>query len=138
MLEAQAALGWGVIVTLLTLLGVVYLSQASQMIASGYEMQQLAAELRELQKENTYLEAEVATGQRVRQLQRQAIELGFSPAAPEDIEYLSVPNYPPTPGQMAVTAQPKSPERKGGLVGWWLGLTRGFTGWTRSTAGEGF
>ncbi len=136
--EAQAALGWGVIVTLLTLLGVVYLSQASQMIALGYDMQQLTTELKDLQKENTYLEAQIAAGQRVEQLQRQAIELGFSPSGPNDIEYLPVNDYPPTPGQVEAVAPPAPPEPVGGLTSWWRGLSRGFTGWTRSTVGEGF
>jgi hypothetical protein len=135
--EAQTALGWGVVVVLLTLLAVVYLSHASQTIASGFHMQQLAIELKELQKENTYLEAQIAAGQRVEQLRAQAIQLGFVPAGPEEIEYLPVDNYPPTPGQAAVTAPSQPLEATGGLVSWWGGLTRGFTGWTLSTAGEG-
>ena len=136
--EAQAALSWGVIVALLALLGVVYLSEASQMISSGYHLQEMAGRLRELQKENTYLEAQIAAGQRVEQLNRQAIELGFSPARPEDIEYLPVPNYPPTPGQPMAAAAPDLREPVGELARWWSGLVGGFTGWTRSTAGEGY
>jgi hypothetical protein len=136
--EAQAALGWGVVVVLLTLLAVVYLSQASRTIASGFHIQQLAMELKELQKENTYLEAQIAAGQRVEQLMSQAIQLGFVPAGPEDIEYLPVDNYPPTPGQAAVKVPPQLPSTTGGLAGWWGGLTRGFSGWTRSSVGEGY
>jgi hypothetical protein len=136
--EAQAALGWGVVVVLLTLLAVVYLSHASQTIASGFHMQQLAIELKELQKENTYLEAQIAAGQRVEQLRAQAIQLGFVPAGPEEIEYLPVDNYPPTPGQAAVKVSSRPLETTGGLASWWGGLTHGFTGWTRSTAGEGY
>lgn len=136
--EAQAALSWGVIVALLALLGVVYLSEASQMISSGYHLQEMAGRLRELQKENTYLDAEIATAQHVEQLQRQAIGLGFSPAHPGDIEYLPVPNYPPTPGQPVVEVAPDPRESVGEPTGWWRGLVRGFMGWTRSTAGEGY
>lgn len=136
--EAQSALGWGVVVALLSLLGVVYLSQASQQIGSGYHMQVMTYELKELQKDNIYLEAQIAAGQQVEQLHRRAIALGFSPADPEDIEYLPVHNYPSTPGQAPPGIHLVVPEPQGGLNGWWQGLTRGFTGWTRATAGEGY
>lgn len=135
--EAQSALGWGVVVALLSLLGVVYLSQASQQIASGYHMQVMTFELKELQKDNTYLEAQIAAGQQVEHLRRKAIALGFSPADPEDIEYLPVNDYPSTPGQVPLPTPQVVPEPERGLNGWWRGLTSGFTGWTRATAGEG-
>lgn len=137
-LEAQAALSWGVIVALLAMLGVVYLSEASQKISSGYRLLEMSSELRELQKENTFLDAEIAAAQQLKQLQSQAVELGFSLATPEEIEYLPVPNYPPTPGTPVEVTKPARVESEGGLAGWWRGLTRGFTGWTRATAGEGY
>ncbi len=136
--EAQAALSWGVVVALLAMLGVVYLSEASQKISSGYHLLDMASKLRELQKENTFLDAEIAAAQQLEQLQRQAIELGFSPATPEDIEYLPVPNYPPTPGEPMIAPAPGPSEPERGLAGWWRGLARGFTGWTCATAGEGY
>jgi hypothetical protein len=136
--EAQAALSWGVIVALLAMVGVVYLSEASQKISSGYRLLEMASQLRELQKENTYLDAEIAAGQQLEQLRSQAIGLGFSPATPEDIEYLSVPNYPPTPGGPMVVLVSEPPDSERGLAGWWRGLAQGFTGWTRRTAGEGY
>jgi len=135
--ETQAALGWGVVVALLALLGVVYLAQARQIIASGYNMQKWTAELKELQEQNTYLEDQIAAGQPIEHLQARARELGFVPARPEDIEYLVVENYPPTPGQAAGAAA-QTPEPPGGVGRWWSGLARGFTGWTQSTAGGGY
>lgn len=134
--EAQSALGWGVVVVLLTLLAVVYLSHASQTIASGFHMQQLSAELKELQKENTYLEAQIAAGQSVEQLMAKAVQLGFVPSGPEEIEYLVVDNYPPTPGQPDVEVSTEPMASTGLLANWWGGLTHAFSGWTRSSAGE--
>ncbi len=135
--EAQSALGWAVVLVLVTLVAVVYLSQASQTIASGFHIQQLAAELRELQKENTYLEAQIAAGQRVEKLTSKAIQLGFVHAGPEEIEYLVVDNYPRTPGQATAQVPTEAVAAVGGLADWWAGLTRAFTGWTSETAGEG-
>ena len=137
-LEAQAALSWGVIVALLAMLGVVYLSEASQKISSGYRLLEMSSELRELQKENTFLDAAIAAAQQLKQLQGKAIELGFMLATPEDLEYLPVPDYPPTSGVPMELAEPAVSQPEGGLAGWWRGLTRGFAGWTRASAGEGY
>jgi len=126
------------VVALLTLLGVSYLAQGSQVVESGYHILQLTAELRALQEENTYLEAEIAASQSVERLQQRARTLGFWVAGPDQIEYLLVENYPPAPGPAVVLAPETQPAPADGLVGWWRGLTRGFTGWTRSTVGRGF
>lgn len=136
--EARAALGWGVAVALLALSGVSYLAQGSRVIVSSYRIRQLTAELRALQEEKTFLEAQIAAGQSVEHLQQRAAALGFVAARAEDIEYLTVADYPPAP-ELSVAAPPTA--RSGtaaGLVDWWHGLARGFTGWADSTAGKGF
>ncbi len=135
--EAQSALGWGVVVTVLALLGVIYLTQGSQAIVSSYHIQVRTWDLRILQQENAKLDAQIATAQSVGTLRNRAIELGLLPAGPDDIEYLTVNNYPPVPGQVMIAQPATPPQPAGGLAGWWQSLTRGFRGWTKATAGTG-
>ena len=92
--EAQAALGWAVILVLLALLGVIYLSQASRIAVVGRRVQQLQGELDGLKRENAELERLIAAAQSLERLQERAIQQGFRTATTEDIEYIIVPNYP--------------------------------------------
>lgn len=98
--EAQAALGWGVILVLVALLGVIYLTQASRIAAVGRRVQVLQNELIDLKRENVELERHIAEAQSLEQLQEMAVRKGFAQAFPDDIEYVTVLNYP------AATAEP--------------------------------
>lgn len=92
--EAQAALGWGVILVLAALLGTIYVSQASRIASVGRRVQILQNELIELKRENNDLERDIAAAQALDRLQAEAIRLGFVEANPDDIEYIIVPDYP--------------------------------------------
>jgi len=133
--EAQAALGWGVVVALAALVGVLYLTLGSEAVISGYNMQRMTWELKLLQQENTKLEAQIAKYQSVNALQSRAQELGFIPADPEDIEYMPVNEYPPVPEEPVIVHPQIAPQESEGS--WWDNLLRGFTGWTKATAGGG-
>lgn len=110
--EAQAALGWGVILVLVALLGAIYLTQASRIAAVGRRIQLEQNELTTLKRENSALEQQISEIQSLDWLQQEAIRLGFVPAQPEEIEYIIVPNYPAataTPINIALTATPLAP-----------------------------
>ena len=92
--EAQAALGWGVILVLAALLGTIYVSQASRIASVGRRVQLLQNELTELKRQNNELERDIAAAQALDRLQAEAIRLGFVEADPNDIEYIIVPDYP--------------------------------------------
>jgi hypothetical protein len=92
--EAQAALGWGVILILAALLGAIYLNQASKIASIGRRVQQLQFDLNDLKRVNGGLERDIAQGQSLQRLDAEAVRMGFVRARPEDIEYLIVPNYP--------------------------------------------
>ena len=92
--EAQAALGWGVILVLAALLGTVYVSQASRIASVGRQVQILQNELTELKRQNNDLERDIAAAQALDRLQAEAVRLGFVEADPDDIEYIIVPDYP--------------------------------------------
>ena len=92
--EVKAAATWGVMLALAMLIGAIYLSQSSRIASAGREVQELQYELSVFKQENAKLEREIAELQSLERLQQGAIELGFVKAAPEDVEYLVVPNYP--------------------------------------------
>ncbi|MEJ2747238.1 MAG: hypothetical protein P8183_04900 [Anaerolineae bacterium] len=120
--EAQAALGWGVILLLSALLGVIYLSQTSHIAAVGRHVQVLQEELDVLKRDNNDLERQIAEAQSLERLQRDAQRLGFVQAQSGDIDYIVIPDYPvaaettPTPAPPVVTTPPAETI---GEVLWW-------------------
>jgi cell division protein FtsL len=94
--EAQAAIGWGVILLIITLLGAIYLNQSSKIAAVGRHVQELEFELDEVKRENTQLEREIAEAQSLDRLYGEVGRMGFVPADVSSIEYLVIPNYPST------------------------------------------
>ncbi|NHZ72274.1 MAG: hypothetical protein GWP17_04210 [Aquificales bacterium] len=92
--EAQAAVGWGIILVLVAILGTVYLSQASRTAVAGRRVQIRQNELDSIKRENADLEKKIAEAQSLEKLQAQAQAMGFIQAQPENIEYLLIPDYP--------------------------------------------
>lgn len=92
--EAQAAVGWGIILIFGALLGTIYLTQASRIATVGRHVQVLQNQLIDLKRENNDLEQKIAEAQSLDRLQAEAVRLGFVPADPEDIQYLIIPDYP--------------------------------------------
>ncbi len=92
--EAQAAMGWGVILLIITLLGAIYLNQSSKVAAIGRHVQELDYNLAEIQRENRQLEREIAEAQSLERLQKEMDRLGFVPSNVFDIEYLVILDYP--------------------------------------------
>jgi cell division protein FtsB len=71
----------------LTLAAALYLMLVSQTAARGRHIQQLQAELYQLQRENHQLEVEIARKGSVKALRERALEMGFGPA--ERVEFFS-------------------------------------------------
>lgn len=105
--QAQAATGWAVILILGALLGVIYLNQASKIAAIGRHVQRVQADLDEVKRTNAELERQIAEAQALDRLEAEARRLGFVPAAPGDIEYIVIPNYPTEPA--VERAEPTGP-----------------------------
>ena len=102
--EAQAALGWGIILIMLALIGAIYLGQTSKIAASGRKVQDMQVELNALREENAVLERDIAQVQTLEYLRQESERLGFVSAQPYDVEYLVIPEYPPATAVTAPTA----------------------------------
>ena len=139
--EAQAALGWGVILVLAALLGTVYVSQASRIAAVGRRVQILQNDLPELKRENNDLERDIAAAQALDRLQAEAVRLGFVEASPDDIEYIIVPDYPveeavSDPLEILPQATAVPPPAETVREALWLYLSDRFTDFIRGEARE--
>jgi cell division protein FtsL len=136
--EAQAALGWGIILILAALLGTIYLRQTSNIATVGRRVQFLQADLDQLKRENSLLERQIAETQSIERLQREAIQLGFIPAGPANIEYLIVPEYPvtalmPPPPAPQITEMDPPQSMKEAI---WLAIRSGINNLVRGEAYE--
>lgn len=119
----RSALGVLLILVALSLLGWVYLTQASHVATTSRRVQKLETEKARLQQENLQLMAEIADLESVYRLGARAQELGFVVAMVEDSEFLVVADAIPTPvaDETADLA----------VGGWWDNVSSQFTAWTR-------
>jgi len=91
--EVQAAVGWGLILLVIALLGVIYLNQSSRIAAVGRHVQDLRVEINTIQRENSDIEREIAEAQSLSRLQKGAERIGFVRAESAYVEYLVIPPY---------------------------------------------
>jgi hypothetical protein len=142
-LDARTAIGSLLILILVSLLGWLYLTQASQVTATGYRIYELERERARLQRENAKLMLEIAELERLEVVGARARQLGFVP--PEQVEYLVVADYPPDPpssrqlaatfGEENLTLDSPQQEKTGNeamgaaLAGWWEKMVSQFNIW---------
>lgn len=134
--EAQAALGWGIILILAALLGVIYLSQASRIATVGRRVQFLQEDLDGLRRDNAVLERLIAESQSLEYLQAEAQRLGFVEADPEAIEYLIVPDYPVATPKSEPPLLPPPPAAETMREAIWLAVKGSVTNLVRGEARE--
>jgi hypothetical protein len=117
--QTQAVAAAAVFALVLAALGGLYLATATRAATAGRDVQRLEAEKADLLHELDQLEAEVAALSAVSRMEARAAELGFVPAAGEQVEYLLVANYPtPPPAAKAAAASADLPNYEETLASW--------------------
>ena len=91
-LDSRAALGFVLILITFSLVGWLYLTQASVVTTTSYRIDELRLELDHLKNQNAALILEIAELEALSRVEVRARELGFKPTT--EINYVSVPNYP--------------------------------------------
>lgn len=91
-LDSKSALGFILILVTFSLIGWLYLTQASAVTTTTYRIDELRLELDQLNNQNTALSLEIAQFESLSYVEKRALEMGLRPAT--DIRYLSVSNYP--------------------------------------------
>lgn len=80
------------ILAVFSLVGWLYLTQASVVTATSYRIDELRVELDQLKNQNAALTMEIAELEALPRIESRARELGFAPTT--NIRYLPVSNYP--------------------------------------------
>jgi hypothetical protein len=115
--------GMLLILLALSLLGWLYLTQASYVATTSRRIQELEAEKIRLRQENLQLMAEIAELESVTRLANRASVLGFAAVAVEDSGFLVVADAP--------GAQEHLPDDDSSVVRWWDSVTSQFTAWVQ-------
>ena len=126
-LQGRATFGMLIILLVLSLLGWIYLTQASYVATTSRQIQELEAEKVRLQQENLELMAEIAEYESVGRLSVRAAELGFVAVAPDDADFVAIAEVPvlPEAGTPALVETQQSAR-------WLSGVTDQFMAWAQS------
>jgi hypothetical protein len=89
-LEGRATVGMLIIFLVLSLLGWIYLTQASHVATTSRHNQELEAEKARLERENMELLVEIAKYESVSRLAPRARELGFGNVTPEEAGFVAI------------------------------------------------
>lgn len=91
-LDSKTALGFLLILATFSLVGWLYLTQASAVATTSYRIDELRLELDHLKNQNAALALEIAQFQALSNVERRALQLGFQPTT--NVRYLTVESYP--------------------------------------------
>ena len=94
-LGSKTALGFILILASFSLVGWLYLTNASTVTATSYRIDELRFELDQLRNQNAALILEIAELEALDRIETRATELGYRPMA--DVKYIAVDNYPISP-----------------------------------------
>jgi len=91
-LGSKTALGFILILAIFSLVGWLYLTNASTVTATSYRIDELRLELDQVKNQNAQLILEIAQLEALSRVEARAQELGFRPTT--DISYVTVDDYP--------------------------------------------
>ena len=80
-------------VIVLALVAALYLDLSARTTLTGREIQTLQTQITDLQRSNADLETELANLTSSAMMQQRALELGYRPVKPGELDYISVPGY---------------------------------------------
>jgi len=77
----------------LSMIAALYLDVTARAAKAGREIQELRFELTKAQRENADLETQLADLTSTAEMQRRALELGYRPVKPGELDYVAVPGF---------------------------------------------
>jgi cell division protein FtsB len=94
----------------LAMIAALYLDVTARTAVAGREIQQLRFEIAVLQRSNADLETELAALTSTAVMQRRALELGYRPVQPGELDYIAVSGfYDPKPAILQMSDAPARP-----------------------------
>jgi cell division protein FtsL len=91
-MERKVALGILLVLVTASLVGWLYLTQASSLTTTSFEIEQIRNELTQVKQQNAQLQLEIAQWEALPRIEQRARELGYAPS--DQIQYLPVADYP--------------------------------------------
>jgi hypothetical protein len=116
--QTQVVAASAVFFLVLAALGGLYLATATRAATAGRDVQRLEAQKTDLLHELDQLQTDIADAQSVSRLEKRAQELGFVPAAPNQVEYLVVPGYQSAAAPAATPEASTLPDYDETLASW--------------------
>ena len=90
-----------------------YLDVTARTAVTGREIQELRVQITTVQRENADLETQLADLTSSVAMQRRALELGYRPIQPGELDYVSVPGFvPPEPDILLAATDSAPPTRE--------------------------
>jgi hypothetical protein len=133
-MDSKAALGFLLLLATFSLVGWLYLTQASAVTATSYRIDQLRLELDQIKNQNATLTLEIARLEALGRIETRARELGFAPTT--NVRYLPVANYPmplepekPTLGSGPLRNDSEGSQAEFDPAAWWMNTLDNFAAW---------
>lgn len=130
--DSKGALGFVLLLGTFSLVGWLYLTQASAVTTTSYRIDQLRLELDRVKNENATLTLEIAQLSALSRIETRAQELGFEPTT--NVRYLPVANYPmpAEPEKQSPSLPQTQPEKQDDTLDpamWWTETLDNFAAW---------
>ena len=90
-----------------------YLDVTARAAVTGREIQEMRIQITTIQRENADLETRLADLTSSAAMQRRALELGYRPVQPGELDYVAVPGFVPPEPEILRAAQDASPQANG-------------------------
>jgi cell division protein FtsL len=90
-----------------------YLDVTARAAVTGREIQELRTQITTVQRENADLETRLADLTSTAAMQRRALELGYRPVQPGELDYVAVPGFVPPEPAILLAAVDSAPQAEG-------------------------
>ncbi len=141
-LDSKAALGFLLILATFSLVGWLYLTQASAVTTTSYRIDELRLELDQIRNQNAALTLEIAQLEALPRIEMRARELGFEPTT--NVRYLAVANYPmPLAAETLTNGLAQARQAMGTYeaefdpLPWWIDALDNLTAWLEGKPANG-
>lgn len=131
-LEGRATLGMLIMLVVLSLLGWIYLTQASHVATTSRRIEELQIDKARLEQQNLDLTVQIADLESVSLLAVRARELGFVAVALDDADFVVAAM--PSEAQLSVEVPDETEVAQVQSTGWLDSVTSQFTAWVQTGA----
>lgn len=131
-LEGRATLGMLIMLVVLSLLGWIYLTQASHVATTSRRIEELQIDKARLEQQNLELVVEIAELESIERLSARAQELGFTTVALDDADFVvaAVPDVPQIPVELL--SSDGGTDDRTQATRWLDSVAAQFTAWVQS------